>query len=89
MCEVNVEGRFDLYSDMTRQWEWAGPCKRRYPSWRSLFAEMNVTVLFSRERLSFVLQGIPNGDTHHLEVCAEEEILHTDEIAGRIGTLEG
>jgi hypothetical protein len=34
-------------------------------------------------------EGIPNGDTHHLEVCAKEEILYADEIAGRIGTLEG
>ena len=44
-------------------------------------------MLFNRERLSFVLRGIPNGDTHHLEVRTEEEILHADEIAGRIGTL--
>jgi hypothetical protein len=44
-------------------------------------------VLFNRERLSFVLRGISNGNTHYLEVCTEEEILYADEIAGRIGTL--
>jgi hypothetical protein len=45
-------------------------------------------VLVNRERLSFVLRGIPNGDTHYLKVCTEEEILHADEIAGRMGLFK-
>ncbi len=48
---------------------------------------MQRLLLFNGERLCFVLRGIPNGDTHHFEVCTEEKVLHVDEIAGRIGTL--
>jgi hypothetical protein len=29
-------------------------------------------MLFDRERVSFVLRRIPNGDTHHLEVRFSE-----------------
>jgi len=56
-------------------------CRNPCPS------RLSRTLLFVRERLSFVLRGIPNGNTHYLEVCTEEQILHADEIAGRIGTL--
>ena len=43
------------------------------------------SILVSRERLSFVLRRIPNGDTHHLEVGAKQKVLHADESASGQG----
>jgi hypothetical protein len=80
MCKVHVGCRCNLYSYMTGQWRWARPLQEAISM--LAFASCRVDrnpALFSRERLSFVLRGTPNGDTHHLEVCAEEEILHADE----------
>ena len=46
-------------------------------------------MLFNRGRLSFVLRGIPNGDTHHLEVCTEEEIAPVERRLNFSASLVG
>jgi len=74
---------------MTRQWEWQVPARSDIQVGVRFFAEMTVTPCYLAASAVFCSAGIPNGDTHHLEVCAEEEILQPMKSRAGIGTLEG